>query len=186
MSDLFDVLEPLEPREEVFAHEYVVDLNATQAAARAGYRFPENGYRLLERPRIAAAIERIKAQRLSRTGITQDTVLHEMSLLAQSSIDHYLVDDDGNVRLADGAPEGAMRAVQTIKRRVNVRKDKDGAVTVTRDVEIKLWDKPAPLKLMGRHVGLFPDRIEHTGKDGKPIEMVTKIERVIVDAPEGA
>lgn len=183
MSDLFDVLEKLEPREERFVHEYVVDLNATQAAIRAGYSPRYNANRLMEKERITFAIERLKAQRLSRTGVDQDSVLHEMSLLAQSDISHYFVDDDGNLALAEGAPEGAMRAVQSVKKRITSRRDKDGATTVTRDIELKLWDKPTPLKLMGRHVGLFPDRVEHTGKGGGPIEAVTRIERVIVDPP---
>lgn len=184
MTDLYETLEKLLPREEAFVHEYMVDFNATQAAIRAGYAFKSAAYQgsvLLDRPNIAAAVERAKAQRLTRVQITQDSVLLEMSLLAQSSIDHYIVDDAGNVGLRDGAPEGAMRAIQSVKKRITVKYDpKTEAVTKTYDVELKLWDKPTPLKLMGRHTGLFPDRMEHTGKDGGPIEAVTRIERVIV------
>jgi hypothetical protein len=40
---------------------------------------------------------------------------------------------------------------------------------VEHDVEVELWDKPNALKLMGRHVGLFPDKVEVTGKDGEPL-----------------
>ena len=119
--------------------------------------------------------------------MAQDSVLHELSFLALSSIDHYLVDESGEVRLAKGAPEGAMRAIQSIKRRTSVRTDKDGNECRIHDVEIKLWDKPTPLALMGRHVGLFPSRMEHTGKDGMPVETITRIERVIVNTrSEGA
>jgi len=70
------------------------------------------------------------------------------------------------LELAEGAPEDAMAAVQSIKRKTRV--DKDGSVTF--DVELRLWDKPAPLKLTGRHVGLYPDRVEVVGKDGGPIQ----------------
>lgn len=93
-----------------------------------------------------------------------------MSLLANSCLDHYYVDDDGQVQLTETAPDGAMRAIQSIKRRKTVKESRDGELTITYDVEIRLWDKPAPLKLMGRHVGLFPDRVEHVGRDGGPIE----------------
>lgn len=186
MDDLFETLAPLEPREAAFVQEYVVDFNCAQAGIRAGYSKNYNTTRLLSKPNIAAAIERATAQKMSRVQVSQDTVLHEMSLLAQSNLSHYIVDEDGTVQLADGAPEGAMRAIQSIKRRVTVKYDpKTEEVTKTFDVELKLWDKPGALRLMGKHTGLFPDRMEHTGKNGGPIEAVTKIERVIVD-PAGA
>jgi phage terminase small subunit len=196
MSDELDaeaLAQTCNEKERVFAAEYIIDLNATAAVLRAGCFNVSSeasasvaGSRLLGRPKVAALVEIMKAQRLSRVSITQDSVLHEMSLLSNSNLEHYVIDDDGQVKLAAGAPEGAMRAVQSIKRKKTIKEDKDGNVTITYDVELKLWDKPAPLKLMGRHVGLFPDKVEVTGKDGKPIETVTRIERVIVDAVQKA
>ena len=182
-------VEPIEdtltPRQAAFVGEYLIDLNGKAAATRAGYRAvsaAESAVRLLQMPKVAAAVERGKEQRASRVGMTADSVLHEMSLLSHSCIEHYLVDDEGQVKPAPGAPDGAMRAIQSIKRKTHVRYDSKGEETGrTYDVEIRLWDKPAPLKLMGRHVGLFADRIEHTGKGGGPIETVSKIERVVVN-----
>jgi phage terminase small subunit len=114
--------------------------------------------------------------------MSQDQVLQEMALLSHSRLEHYIIDDDGQVRLAEGAPDGAMGAIQSIKRKCTVKyNDKTNELTKTYDVELRLWDKPTPLKLMGRHVGLFPDRVEITGKNGGPVETVNKIERVIVD-----
>jgi phage terminase small subunit len=176
-------------KERAFVREYVIDLNGRQAVLRAGC-FNVNSEnaadmtasRLLGRDKVKALIDVLTAQRISRTNITADSVLHEMSLLANSDQSHYLVDDNGQIQLAAGAPEGAMRAIQSVKRRKTIREDKQGTVTITHDVEIKLWDKPGSLKLMGRHVSLFPDKVQVTGKDGGPIETVTRIERVIVDA----
>lgn len=108
-----------------------------------------------------------------------------MSALALSRIDHYIVDDDGNVKLAEGAPDNAMAAVQSVKRKKIVKEDRAGNLTITYDVEIRLWDKPQPLKLTGRHVGLYPDKVEITGKGGGPIETVTEVRRTIVKAPDG-
>lgn len=125
----------------------------------------------------------MKAQRASRVAMTADTVLHEMSLLSHSRVDHYIISDEGQVTLAEGAPADAMAAVQSIRKRTRVIRKLVGEEYEEEriyDVELKLWDKPTPLKLMGRHVGLFPDRQEHTGKDGGPIEH-SHIERVIVD-----
>lgn len=174
---------PLNRRQEAFVAEYLIDLNGAQAAIRAGYS-PNSAANiasdLLGRPHIAAAVQRAKAQRASRVNVSSESVLHEMSLLANSRLDHYVIDDEGQVKLAEGAPDGAMAAVQSIKKKTRVLKDG----TREYDVELKLWDKPSPLKLMGRHVGLFPDRVEHTGAGGGPIETVAKVERVIVDDPK--
>src|SRR5437868_5159818 len=96
-------------RQEVFAAEFLVDLNATQAALRAGYSptsAAEQGSRLLTHEEVAAIIERGIAQRIVRVGMRQDEVLRELSLLAHSRIDHYTFDSDGFVTLTEGAPEG--------------------------------------------------------------------------------
>lgn len=135
--------------------EYLVDLSAAAAAIRAGYSekgAAVQGSRLLSDVNVQAAIGKLKESRLIRTEITQDRVLNELALLAFSDVTHYTIDDDGQIKLAEGAPATAMRAVSSIKRKI--RTDKDG--NVEREVELKLWDKPGPLKLAGRHVGLFP------------------------------
>lgn len=175
-------------KERAFCREYVIDLNGTQSVLRAGC-FNVNSEasasvaasRLLDRAKIQALLQVLKAQRSARTNITADSVLHEMSLLSHSDQSHYTVDDNGIIQLAAGAPEGAMRAIKSVKRKKTIREDKEGNVTITYDVELTLWDKPAPLRLMGNHVGLFPNKVEVTGKDGKPLETVTRIERVVVD-----
>lgn len=166
---------PLAPRRAAFVAEYLIDLNAAQAAIRAGYA-PHSanvtGAQLLADPNIAAAVERGKAQRLTRVGMTADSVLSEMALLANGRLEHYIIDDDGQVQLAPGAPDGAMAAIKSIKRKTRMSYDKDGnLIGKTYDVEVALWDKPGTLKLMGRHVGLFPDRVELVGKGGGPIEL---------------
>lgn len=157
------------PKHLRFVDEYLLDLDATTAYKRAGYHAKGhaaqvNGSRLRARPEIAALIaERLKA-RQAQTGITEARVLSELELLAFSDLDHYVVDEEtGNVKLADGAPAGAMRALQAIKRKVITRIKGPFEREVTREVEIRLWDKPGPLKLAGQHVGLFANKVEHTG-----------------------
>lgn len=165
------------PKQERFVAEYLVDLNATQAAVRAGYsakRASEIGWQLLQKTTVAQAIAEAQATRAEQVGITQTRVLAELELLAFSNLEHYTVNDVGDVTLADGAPVGAMRALQSIKRKI-ITRGKGFDKEVTREVEIRLWDKPGPLKLAGQHVGLFADKHELTGKNGKPIETVTKV-----------
>lgn len=153
-------------RQERFVAEYLIDLNATQAAIRAGYSrrtAASQGYDLLRKPEIIAALAQAQASRAKRTGITQDRVLAELEQLAFSDVSHYQVNDDGEVTLAPEAPAQAMRAIASIKRRITTRGGGEHAET-TRDVEIRLWDKPGPLKLAGQHVGLLTDKIEHSGR----------------------
>lgn len=167
----------LSAKQRRFIDEYLLDLNATQAAIRAGYSVKTAsviGCENLTKPKIATAIEQAQRQRAEQTGITQERVLEEVALLAFSDLTHYTVSDNGDVQLMAGAPAGAMRAVQSIKRRITERGSGDDHC-ITREVEIKLWDKPGPLKLAGQHVGLFIEKHEHTGKNGKPIQTVTRV-----------
>lgn len=171
----------LTTKQAAFVVEYLIDLNGTQAAIRAGYA-PGAAHveasRLLRNDKVVAYVEKAKAQREARVNTTADSVLHEMSLLAQSNVEHYYVDDFGNLKPTDDAPEGAMRAVSSIKKKI--RHAKDGSITY--EVEFRLWDKPGSLKLMGKHANVAAcfDRVEVTGKNGAPIETITQIQRVVI------
>jgi phage terminase small subunit len=132
---------------------------------------------MLKHPAVAAAVAEAKARKAKNSKIREDKVIRELALLAFSDVMHYVIDDDGNVTTTADAPKGATRAISSIKR--VVRSDKDGGVTTS--VELKLWDKPGPLKLAGRHIGIFPDRVEHVGKDGGPIRIENQIPRTSED-----
>jgi phage terminase small subunit len=171
----------LNPRQAAFVREYLVDLNGTQAAIRAGYSAAcasVQASKLVADPKIADAIERGKAQRLASVNIAAADVLSEMDALARSNICHYVISDEGQVELAPGAPDNAMAAIKSIKKKTRV--DKDGSRTY--DVEVQLWDKPGSLKLMGKHAGVkaFFDKVEVSGPDGGPIP-ITEVRSIIVD-----
>ena len=96
-------------------------------------------------------------------------------MLALSNISHYVVTDEGQVTLVEGAPENAMAAVQSIKRKTRVHYDTKTGAELYReyDVELRLWNKPEPLKLMGRHANVKAcfERVEVTGVGGGPVEV---------------
>jgi phage terminase small subunit len=175
----------LTPKQERFANEYVIDLNGAQAATRAGYSArtaTEKAYVLLRIPEIADLVERLIAERAVLTGMEQQQVINELAHLGFSSVDHYTVDPDtGELRLTECAPLGAMAAVQSVKQRKRVSR----GVTIY-ETELTLWDKPKALLLLGRHVGLFPNRVEHTGPNGAPLESITTIERLLISLPSGS
>lgn len=75
----------LTPKQERFVQEYLVDLNATAAAKRAGYsekRASELGYQLLRKTTVQAAIQRAIQDRSQRTGVTQDYVIEKLKAIA--------------------------------------------------------------------------------------------------------
>lgn len=148
--------------------EYFVSWNAADAYRKTGYTGQNadvHSSDMLKHPAVAAAVADAKARKAKNSRIREDKVLRELALLAFSDVMHYVIDDDGTVTTTPDAPKGATRAISSIKRVVRV--DKEGGSTTS--VELKLWDKPGPLKLAGRHIGLFPNRVEVTGKDGGPI-----------------
>lgn len=167
MAESTPAARPLNRRRARFVQEYLIDLNAARAARDAGYSEKTArviGFELLTFPDIQAAIARAMAARSERTDITQDRVLTELALLAFSDLTHYAVNDNGDVVLAEGAPAAAMRALQSIKRKI-IRRGQGKDEEVTREVEIRLWDKPGPLRLAGQHVGILIDKHEHRVED---------------------
>lgn len=146
----------LSPRQRRFVEEYLIDLNGQAAAIRAGYAAHTariTASRLLTKANIQAAIADAQAVRGQRTQITQDAVLHEIGLLQHSDVTHYYVDDAGNLQLTPSAPHDAMRAVSGYRKKIIPTEH--GFVY---EVEIKLWNKPASLKMGGDHLGLFREQ----------------------------
>lgn len=153
-------------KERRFVEEYLVDLNATQAALRAGYSARSaraQGGELLQRPKVAAAIAAAQSARAARTQLAADEVLRNLAPLIRSNVEHYRISDDGHLGLAPGAPEDALLAVASVKRRVTT--GEDGCVT--QDVEFRLWPKVGALELGMRHLGMLP-------RDGAPAIQVNQ------------
>lgn len=103
-----------------------IELNA--AAIRAGYSPKTAGsiaWENLKKTEIALAIATAREARSVRTGLTQDRVVAEVALLAFSDVTHYRISDGGDVTLAAGAPAGAMRALQWIRRRIILGRPKN-------------------------------------------------------------
>jgi phage terminase small subunit len=156
-----------------FVEEYLIDLNSTRAATAAGYSQKNAdviGPRLLANGAVRTAIEKAQQARSQGTGLTQDRVLYELEHLAFSNIDHYLVNDHGRLTLREGAPAHALRAIARVRHRKTTKTVGDAVITDC-ETELVLWDKPTMLRLAGRHVGLFTDRLDNNtllGKDGRP------------------
>jgi len=179
-------LDGLTERRKAFVQEYLVDLSASKAAMRAGYKNPQAGAGLLEDPLVVYALERAVAARLARIQLRQDAVVDELAVLGFSNIEHYRWNSQGDIVPKPGAPLGCMRAIQTVKKRFRRKKDAEGnIIDEIVDVEVKFWDKVAPLKMLGLHMGMrFTDRVEVTGEGGGPV--LTRVIRQVVDVVDKA
>lgn len=146
----------LSPKQERFVAEYLVDLNATQAAIRAGYSPKTAGvqaFDLLKKPEIAAAIERQRHVHAKSTGLTVERVLTEAMRLAFFDI-RKLTDAEGNpipINRLDDDTAAAIQGLEPATERV--RGDEDGAETVVR--KYKIADKNAAVERLFKHLGLF-------------------------------
>lgn len=167
------------PKQERFAQEYLVDLNATQAAIRAGYSAKtarQQGERLLSNADIQARVEGLQAKRARRAEVTADQVLAEVDALATSDIgDIVEFSSEHGIRFkpTDDIPEHARRAIASVKvKRYPHRDDPSETYDL---VEFKLWDKNAALRLALQHRGLLTEKHEHTGKGGAPIAFTLDI-----------
>ena len=169
---------PLNAKQSRFVEEYLIDLNATQSAIRAGYSAKtahSQGPRLLEHVGVAAAIEKASEACSERTQVTQDQVINELKKLAFSNMEDFSkVGEDGdatlNLKNIDRDQFAAVTELTT---------DSIGGVT-TRN-KIKLSCKRASLELLGKHLGMF-NKLVIAGDPDSPI--VTQVTRRIVDAPE--
>jgi Phage terminase, small subunit len=139
----------LTARQKKFADEYLIDLNATQAAIRAGYSEKtaySMGQRLLKKVEAIAYIDKRRKDQVKRTQITQDFVLTELLKIATADgTDFAAVGKRNRVTLTptdDLTPE-KRAAVASVK------KGAKGAV------EVKTYDKLKALELLGRHLGMF-------------------------------
>ena len=180
MSDLIDDgIDPtgLTPRQAEFCRQYMIDLNATQAAIRAGYSEnsarsigPEN----LSKPVIVAEIARRKRDRAARTGIDADRVLAELGRLAFSDIRLSLRDEGVPVALEDLSDDVAA-SIQSVKVVRQRSVDDKGDNTYENVIEYKLADKRAALELLGKHLSLFGAG-EPVDGDVEPVTSITYIE----------
>lgn len=155
----------LTPRQERFVEEYLIDLNATQAAIRAGYssrRASEIAHQLLQKTTVANAINKELARRSKRTGINQDRIVLELAKIALLNATDVI--DINNALIKDDSSREDTAAIASVK--VKTIPAESGTIT---EREIKLHDKIKALELLGKHLGMFTDKLNLTGELGVKI-----------------
>ncbi|HIS57159.1 MAG TPA: terminase small subunit [Candidatus Fimimorpha excrementavium] len=143
-------------KQKRFVEEYLIDLNATQAAIRAGYS-PDTaksiGSENLTKPDIQARIAKAMAERSKRTGVNADRVVAELAKIAFVNAEDVIDAETATVK-PDAAREDTA-AIQSVKVKTF---GEDGL-----EREIKMADKIKALELLGKHLGMFKDKVELSG-----------------------
>jgi phage terminase small subunit len=141
----------LTPKQQRFVEEYLVDLNATQAAIRAGYSKKTAraiGAENLTKPDIAAAVAAGRAKASEKAELSVGWVLDRLRTVAERCMQSEpVVDKRGEAVLVE-TPTGDLAPAYTFQ-----------APAANRSLE-----------LLGKHLGMFPDKVEHTGANGGPIQ----------------
>lgn len=157
----------LTPKQELFCKEYIIDLNATRAAIASGYSKktanrigPENLSKLV----IQEYIKELNKKREQRTEITGDMVIKELAKLAFSDVQNLYNEDGGLKSVPELSPEAAATISSFKATREYQGKDEEGNAEYATIEEYKRYDKTKSLELLGRHFGLFNDKLKVEGE----------------------
>ena len=154
----------LTPKQELFIQEYLVDLNATQAAIRAGYSKKTAsviGAENLVKPKIAAAIQEAKQERQERINFDADKILVMLSEMAEADIGDILDDDDSLLPVKQWP-----KIWRQMLTGMDIRKEFEGSGQdrdhIADVIKIKFLDRMKNLELLGRHttVQAWKDQVE--------------------------
>lgn len=145
----------LTAKQQKFVEEYLIDLNATQAAIRAGYSVKTAdviGYQLLQKTSVQEAIAKAMAERSRRTGVNQDRVVLELAKIAFVKMTD-VVNGNGEIK-ADASPDD-LSCIESIK-----YKESDNEFGGSVEREVKIGSKLKALELLGKHLGMWNDKLD--------------------------
>lgn len=152
-------------QERHFIAEYLIDLNASRAGRAAGYAdhnacsgwLADDG----PKPYVAKAVRQAMLLRIQDAGITADRILLELAKIGFANIADYLdVSDPNQPRIDLTAVERDKMAALSEVATETVYEDRPGGEKAeVRRVRIKMWDKPAALVNLGKHIGMFKTNV---------------------------
>jgi len=153
-------------KQDRFCEEYMIDLNATQAAIRAGYSpktAREQAPRLLANVSIQNRIAQLQAEQSRRTGVSADRVVRELAKIAFANASDLIDPETASVKL--DASRDDLAAIQSIK----VKSFGEDCL----EHEVKLADKLRALDLLGKHLGMYKDASEKENAAAQNNDMQT-------------
>lgn len=145
----------LTAKQKRFVEEYLIDLNATQAAIRAGYSAKtakDIGCENLAKPNIQEVLSQKMAERSKRTGISQDRIVLELARIAFMKMTD-IVNADGEINT--GATDDDLACIESIK-----YKKSESDTGYSEEREVKVASKLKALELLGKHMGMWNDKLD--------------------------
>ena len=173
----------LNEKQKRFAHEYIIDLNATHAAIRAGYSersAHSHGYRLLRHDEVSKLIEVLQKERSERTTVTADRVIEELAKVGFSDIRHVVRwgSTPNNPDIDGLEPNGLGLYPVALIPSDQISDEAAGAVSevslTQAGVKVKLHDKLSALEKLGRHLGVFEAGADEA--EAVPIKIAFEVE----------
>lgn len=155
----------LTDKQQLFVDEYLIDLNATQAAIRAGYSAKtadQQGSRLLANVKVKQAVAEKQAQRSKRTGVNQDRVVLELAKVAFAKMTDIV---DSNGRIKEDASPDDLACIESIK-----YKESDNEYGGSVEREVKIASKLKALELLGKHLGMWSDKFNVTVEKSEKLD----------------
>ena len=183
----------LNDKQKQFCKEYLVDLNATQAAIRARYAEKtaySQGQRLLKNVEAQEYIRELMQKREQRTEITADKVLEEYAKLGFSDVTDYLQVVTERILVGHdketGEPISDISQFVLMKDTKDIPPEKLAAISEVKQhkdgsISFKLHDKRGALDSIARHLGMFAERVELTGKYGGPIQTAVDLSGLTIE-----
>jgi phage terminase small subunit len=162
----------LTPKQERFCQYYTQHWTATRAAKEAGYSEKTagiQGYQMLQNPLIQSRIKELTDAALKDIGISRERVLTELARIAFLD-PAYAYDEIGQLIPIKEMPENVRRAISKVKifEQFSGRGEERELIGFIKEVEFA--PKKSALDTLAKHLGLLPERLEHSGPEGKPIE----------------
>lgn len=155
----------LTDKQRRFVDEYLIDLNATQAAIRAGYSVRtanEQGAQNLAKLSIQDAISRKMAARSRRTGVNAERVVLELAKIAFAKMTDIV---DSNGRIKEDASPDDLACIESIK-----YKESDNEYGGSVEREVKIASKLKALELLGKHLGMWSDKFNVTVEKSEKLD----------------
>lgn len=146
----------LNNKQAAFVEEYLVDLNATAAAGRAGYSDPNYGRQLLTNPNVAPAIADAVKKRASKTEVTAERVLEELARIGFADIRDLFEWDEETAAFIPSRDitEAQAAAIASVKAVTTRHTRDDGRIETKIKLELKTHDKLGALREIGKHLGI--------------------------------
>lgn len=181
----------LTPKQELFVKEYLIDLNATQAALRAGYSEKtarQIGQENLSKPAIMQEIQKNMNVRAERVEISADRVLQELGAIAFHDVNDVVYVDTRDYisgwkevkKETETEPEvkepildvAQMVIVKDLSELTPLQRKSIASIKQGKEgIEIKFHDKIKAMELLGKHMKLFADQVEHSGSIQNTVDL---------------